>query len=61
MERTGGPAVRFPSELYWPPWHGQPNDWARTGRSSTSPIFVIASSSIGPFGWTGQPRWTQRL
>ena len=21
----------------------------------------FASSSIGPFGWTGQPRWTQRL
>ena len=21
----GGPAVRLPSESYWPPWHGQPN------------------------------------
>ena len=22
--RTGGPAMRFPSGSYWPPWHGQP-------------------------------------
>ena len=28
--RTGGPAVRFPSVSYWPPWHGQPKPTAST-------------------------------
>ena len=31
------------------------------GAQLDPPTFVIASSSIGPFGCTGQPRCTQRL
>ena len=29
--RTGGPAIRFPSVSYWPPWHGQPKPVTSTG------------------------------
>ena len=31
--RTGGPATRFPSVSYWPPWHGQPKPVTSTGVS----------------------------
>ncbi len=40
--RTGGPAVRFPSVSYWPPWQGQPKPTASTGiRSTLSPYVCL--------------------
>ena len=63
--RTGGPAVRLPSVLYWPPWHGQPKPAGSTGVYVTfrRPARYVRclSGVVGPFACTGQPRWTQRL
>ena len=52
--------MRFPSVLYWPPWHGQPKPAMETvGMSVTSPICFVFFSSSGPFACTGQPRCAQ--
>src|SRR6185437_13202412 len=57
--RTGGPAIRFPSVSYCPPWHGQPKPDGFDGISVTSRNCFSCFMKSSPFGCTGHPRCAQ--
>src|SRR4051794_23119228 len=46
--RTGGPAVRRPSLLYWPPWHGHANadPFSSTGQPRCMQVFAITRYEV---------------